>query len=96
MWIKWVVYVLAKVSHRTATPVLKDVQVGPSSALQEEQRQRGHCEEDSAVEQPSDFSTQRTKASTYALHADSKMTALQFQTVSAYRLFFQRPDLVGN
>lgn len=39
MWTNRVVYVLSEVGHRTAAPVLKDVQVGPSSDLQEEQNE---------------------------------------------------------
>lgn len=42
-------HVLTEVSHRTAAPVLKDVQVGLSFVLQEEHRVRGRREECSAV-----------------------------------------------
>lgn len=36
--IQWIVHVLAEVSYRCATPVLKDVKIGLSLVLQEEKR----------------------------------------------------------
>lgn len=39
VWTNRVVYVLSKAGHRTAAPVLKDMQVGPTSDLEEEQNE---------------------------------------------------------
>lgn len=41
MRIQRVVHVLVEVSYRTATPVLKDVQIGLSLVLREEEREGG-------------------------------------------------------
>lgn len=39
MWANRKVHVPAEVCHRTATPVFKDVQVGPTNDLQQEQNE---------------------------------------------------------